>query len=118
MIIWASGRWLCGGGTADLDAALAQVPADAFTLLPAHAPDFADVAARHNIAVQFSGHTHGGHMCLPLLGWFCLPLHGMRYAAGHERVQAMQLYITRGLGGLPFRLGCPPEATIFTLVRE
>jgi hypothetical protein len=42
----------------------------------------------------------------------------MRYAIGHERVQAMQLYITRGLGGLPFRLGCPPEATIFTLVRE
>lgn len=121
---WRGGTfWLAGvddmwGGAVDLDAALAHVPADAFTLLLAHAPDFADVAARHNIAVQFSGHTHGGHMCLPFLGWFCLPLHGMRYAIGHERVQAMQLYITRGLGGLPFRLGCPPEATIFTLVRE
>lgn len=121
---WRGGEfWLAGiddvwGGTANVDVAMAPVPADAFTLLMAHAPDFADVATRYNIAVQFSGHTHGGHLCLPFLGSFCLPRYGMRYAIGHEQVGDMQLYVTRGLGGLPLRLGCPPEATIFTLVRD
>lgn len=114
--------WLAGVddmwfGRADLDAALAQVPPDAFTLLMAHAPDFADTAAQRNIAVQFSGHTHGGHLCLPWLGSFCLPKYGTRYAIGLEHIASMQLYISRGLGGLSLRLGCPPEATIFTLAR-
>jgi hypothetical protein len=29
----------------------------------------------------------------------------------------MQLYVNRGIGtvGLPFRLNCPPEITLFTL---
>jgi predicted MPP superfamily phosphohydrolase len=31
----------------------------------------------------------------------------------------MQLYVNRGIGavGLPFRLNCPPEITLFTLQR-
>lgn len=114
--------WLAGvddlwHNGADLDAALAQVPPDVFTLLLAHEPDLADAAAERNVAMQLSGHTHGGHLCLPLLGSFCLPLHGTRYPVGLEQVGAMQLYVSRGLGGMPLRMGCPPEATIFTLVR-
>lgn len=120
---WRGQRfWLAGiddlwDGQPDLDAALAGVPKDAFTLLLAHAPDIAPVAAQRNIALQLSGHTHGGHLWLPLLGSFCLPFHGTRYAIGFEQVETMQLYITRGLGGMPLRFGCPPEATIFTLNR-
>lgn len=114
--------WLAGvddvwDGAPDLDAALAGIPADGFTLLLSHAPDFATEAAKRNIAAQFSGHTHGGHLHLPLLGSFCLPFYGTRFPVGFEQVGAMQLYVTRGLGGMPLRLGCPPEATIFTLAR-
>jgi predicted MPP superfamily phosphohydrolase len=34
---------------------------------------------------------------------------------GLYQVGAMALYVSRGLGGLPMRLLCRPEATILTL---
>jgi predicted MPP superfamily phosphohydrolase len=105
-------------GRPDLDVALDGVPRGACTLLLSHAPDSADEAARRGVAAQLSGHTHGGHMRLPLLGPFALPRFGWRYAMGGYRVGAMELYVSRGLSGGPFRLLCPPEATIFTLRRS
>lgn len=112
--------WLAGVddawyGQPDLDASMQDIPSDAFTILLSHSPDYADNAVRYNIALQISGHTHGGHMHLPLLGWFCVPFHGIRYISGLEQVGNMQLYVTRGLGGFPMRMNCPPEATILTL---
>ncbi len=104
-------------GRPDLAAALEGAPRDAFKLLLAHCPDMADEAAERGVALQLSGHTHGGHMRLPGLGAFCLPRHGWRYPVGHEQVGAMQLYVSRGIGGLPLRLGCPPEVTVITLRR-
>lgn len=120
---WNGGElWLAGiddmwYGTPDLGAALADVPDGACTLLLSHAPDFADTATHHKVALQLSGHTHGGHLHLPLLGWFCVPFHGIRYVSGLERVGDMRLYVTRGLGGAPLRMNCPPEATLVTLRR-
>jgi len=102
-------------GHPDLDVAMHGIPSGAFTLLLSHSPDFADEAAARGVSVQFSGHTHGGHMRLPGLGAFALPRHGWRYSIGHYQIGAMQLYVSRGLSGGPFRLLCPPEATIFTL---
>lgn len=86
-----------------------------FSILLSHAPDGADRAARYGVDLQLSGHTHGGHMSLPLLGPFSLPRYGLKHAAGHEHVDGMQLYVSRGLGGMPLRFGSPPELTIFTL---
>jgi predicted MPP superfamily phosphohydrolase len=34
---------------------------------------------------------------------------------GLYQVGTMMLYVSRGLGGVPLRLLCRPEATIFTL---
>jgi hypothetical protein len=99
----------------DLEAALAGVPEDAFTLLLAHAPDVADEAAQRRIGVQLSGHTHGGHLRLPLLGPFSLPRYGRRYVIGEYLVGTTTVYVSRGLAGAPLRLLCPPEATIITL---
>lgn len=104
-------------GTADVGAALHGVPDEAFTLLLSHCPDLADEAASHGVSLQLSGHTHGGHLWLPLLGSFCLPRHGWRYPIGHHRVGSLHVYVSRGIGGIPLRLGCPPEATLFTLRR-
>jgi uncharacterized protein len=104
-------------GVPDLTATMAGAPRGAFRLLLAHCPDHADEAARHDVQVQLSGHTHGGHMRLPGLGSFCLPRYGWRYPIGHAQVGTTRLYVSRGLSGLPLRLGCPPEATIITLRR-
>ncbi len=104
-------------GVPDMAAALSGAPRDGFTLLLAHCPDVADEAATRGVSVQLSGHTHGGHMRLPGLGSFCLPRYGWRYPVGHEHIGGAQLYVSRGIGGLPLRLGCAPEATIITLTR-
>lgn len=101
----------------DLDLALAGVSPGAFTILLAHAPDVADEAAQRGVDLQLSGHTHGGHIRLPGLGALVLPRHGWRYSIGHVVVGEMQVYISRGIGGFPLRLGCPPEATLITLRR-
>jgi hypothetical protein len=118
---WRGGDlWLAGiddmwYGKPDLNAALAGIPPHAFTILLSHAPDFADIARTRPISLQLSGHTHGGHLQLPWLGWFCVPFHGFRYVSGLEQVGTMQVYITRGLGGTPLRLNCRPDATVLTL---
>lgn len=112
--------WLVGlddiwEGQGDLEAALRGVPAGAFTLLLAHAPDAADEAARRGVALQLSGHTHGGHLRLPLIGPFARPIYGLNYVIGRYQVGPTALYVSRGLGGMPLRLGCPPEAALLTL---
>ncbi|HEY1013039.1 MAG TPA: metallophosphoesterase, partial [Herpetosiphonaceae bacterium] len=102
-------------GAPDLAAALAGAP-DAPVVLLAHAPDYADKTGRR-IALQLSGHAHAGHVNLPLLGPLVVPLMGERYRNGLYRAGAGWLYVSRGLGGLPIRLGAPPEAAILTLRR-
>ncbi|RRR71139.1 MAG: metallophosphoesterase [Candidatus Viridilinea halotolerans] len=102
-------------GRPDMGRTLAGAPQAPLRLLLAHCPDHADEACEHQFDLQLSGHTHGGHIHLPTLGSFCLPRHGWRYAIGHYQVGPTQLYVSRGIGGMPLRFGCPPEATIFTL---
>ncbi len=101
----------------DMAAALAGAPAGGFTLLLCHMPDLADEAARRGVDLQLSGHTHGGHIRMPWLGSLVLPRYGWRYPVGHFHVGRTQLYVSRGVGGMPLRLGCPPEATVITLRR-
>jgi hypothetical protein len=90
-------------------------------ILMCHAPDFADELLRHPagnaVALMLSGHTHGGQVRLPILGALELPTMGKKYVEGMFRLGKMQLYVNRGIGtiGVPFRLNCPPEITMFTL---
>ena len=102
-------------GKPDLTAALAGVPSRAPILLLAHEPDFAATAAQSPVAVQLSGHSHGGHIRLPALGPLLLPRHGVWFDRGLRRVGNMWLYVSHGLGGWPLRLGCRVEVTLFTL---
>lgn len=129
----ADGLWLAGvedvwGGRPDLPAALSNVPSRATTLLMAHAPDYFDnVLQRHApVAVQFSGHTHGGQVRLPRPtpgpdGLYTyapiVPDFGERYPIGLRRVGNRFVYTNRGLGmwPIPYRFNCPPEITVFTL---
>jgi uncharacterized protein len=90
-------------------------------ILMCHAPDYADRLIEHQagnaVALMVSGHTHGGQVRLPFAGALELPPMGRKYVEGWFRFGKMQLYVNRGLGtvGVPFRLDCPPEITLFTL---
>jgi predicted MPP superfamily phosphohydrolase len=122
--------WLAGVddpsvGRANLDRALpvftgSNQPA-APVLLMCHSPDYADVVRAHprgaSVALMLSGHSHGGQVRIPFLPPLTLPPMGEKYFEGHFRWNQLQLYVNRGIGttGLPFRLNCPPEITVFTL---
>lgn len=118
----AEGLWLAGVDDAreapDLDRALAGAPDGAVRILLSHEPDFADrVEARHRIALQISGHSHGGQVRLPLIGPTLLPPGGRKYHSGLNRAPHCQVYTSRGVGmvHLPIRLNCPPELSLLTL---
>lgn len=101
----------------DIMRAMAERQPDEVAIVLAHEPDIADKVAALGAHVQLSGHTHAGHFALPVLGPAFLPRHGFRYYRGLQRVGRMWLYVSRGIGGYPLRLGCPPEITELTLQR-
>jgi uncharacterized protein len=100
-------------GVDDLAATLAKVTDDAPVILLAHEPD---VAARvpARVALQLSGHTHGGQV--RLFGWSPVAPSGKKLAYGHVRMNC-DVIVSGGLGCsyLPFRLGVPPEIVLVTL---
>jgi hypothetical protein len=117
--------WLSGvddvlARSADLDAALNDVPADEATVLLAHEPDYADRVKRYPVDLQLSGHSHGGQVVLPLLPPLYLPELARKYVAGLYQIGDLTLYTNRGIGtvGIPVRLNCPPEITLLTMRRR
>ena len=102
-------------GIDDLGGTLAKVTDDAPVILLAHEPDVAMRVPRR-VALQLSGHTHGGQV--RLFGWS--PVVPSRYgsllAYGHARVNC-DVVVSGGLGCsiVPFRLGVPPEIVLVTL---
>ena len=103
-----------------IPASIRNIP-DEPVVLMCHAPDYADHLLTHAtgkaVALMLSGHTHGGQVRLPIIGALELPTLGKRYVEGWFRLGDLQLYVNRGIGtvGVPFRLDCPPEITLFTL---
>jgi predicted MPP superfamily phosphohydrolase len=117
--------WLAGvadpiTNVPDLQRAIPARP-DGPVLLLCHAPDYADDVLAHPrgalVDLMLAGHSHGGQVCLPIVGPLHLVPGGKKYVAGLFHLGGMQLYVNRGIGtvGLPFRLNCPPEITLFTL---
>lgn len=102
----------------DVAQAIADLPSHATTIVLAHEPDIADEMAESGAVLQLSGHTHAGHISAPFLGPLFLPRHGTRYFRGLQRIGGMWLYVSRGLGGFPLRMGAHPEATELTLRRS
>jgi predicted MPP superfamily phosphohydrolase len=105
-------------GHPDLAAALARCPAGARCVVMMHEPDLADgLAADPRLALQLSGHSHGGQVRVPGLGALILPPLGRKYDYGLYRIGDMWLYTNPGLGAsFPgLRLNCRPEVTEITL---
>jgi len=105
------------GGEADLDRTLKGITLADRVILLAHEPDFADDAARYPIALQLSGHSHGGQICFPLIGPIYLPRLARKYPLGLRQVGGLTLYTNVGVGTIqvPMRWNCPPEVTVITL---
>ncbi len=85
-------------------------------LLVSHQPRIAPDAAKHGVAMQVSGHTHGG--MIYGLDFLVKKFNG-GFVDGWYDVDGMQLYVMNGTGiwnGFPVRFGHDPEITLFTLV--
>ncbi|NNH69529.1 metallophosphoesterase [Nocardia uniformis] len=110
-----TGVGLAGHGP-DLTAALAGVDRDLPVVLLAHQPKQITDAAAAGVALQISGHTHGGQI------W---PFHYLvrldqPVVAGLSRHGATQLYASRGTGfwGPQLRVFAPSEITVLILRAE
>ena len=98
--------------------ALQNVPEHTIKLLLVHEPDYADDAP-DGMALQFSGHSHGGQVRIPGLP----PLHEPRYAhlypEGLQQSKKHRVFTTRGVGmtGMQYRFCCPPEVVMLRLTQ-
>ncbi|MCC8932335.1 metallophosphoesterase [Rhizobium sp. 'Codium 1'] len=99
----------------DLERALHGAPASAPVILLDHQPHMAQRAAKRGVALQLSGHTHGG-MVRGLDRLVARANNG--YVSGFYQVGDMKLYVSNGTGlwpGFALRIGVPAELTEFTL---
>ena len=108
---WTSGQF---GHGHDLEGALRGKEQGVPVLLLAHQPKHVDLAADHGVALQLSGHTHGGQIVpFNYLVGLVQP-----YVAGLHDHRGTMLYVSCGTGywGPPMRLGVPAEITQLELV--
>ncbi|MDB5514877.1 MAG: Metallophosphoesterase, partial [Tardiphaga sp.] len=99
----------------DLAAVLESAPKGAPVILLDHQPSDARHAAALGVALQLSGHTHGGL----ILGLDRLAARANAgYVSGRYDVDGMTLYVNNGTAlwpGFALRLGRPSELTRITL---
>lgn len=108
---------MAGRPLPDLDEALAGAPSQAPVILLDHEPGAARKSAAKGVALQLSGHTHGG-MILGLDRLVARANGG--FVSGAYAVEGMTLYVNNGTGiwpGFALRLGKPAELTRITLRR-
>lgn len=107
-----------GSPASDLGLALRGAPQGAPVILLDHHPSQARRAAEAGVALQLSGHTHGGMIAgMDRL----LARANSGFVSGLYRVGMMQLYVNNGTGlwpGFALRLGRPAELTRITLRRQ
>jgi hypothetical protein len=105
-------------GRPDLPAALAGREGRPCVLL-SHNPDVLPEVPE-DVSLTLCGHTHGGQVCVPLVGPIVTSsAYGRRFAQGWVRAPARG-YVTRGLGVtlVPMRVACPAELTVLDLTPE
>lgn len=104
---------------ADIGKAVSSLSKEDCVLLLAHEPDYADVSSTYNISAQFSGHSHGGQVRIPLIGPVIKHELSKKYVSRlyHIGKSQMSVYVNQGIGTtqVPFRLFCRPEITVFYL---
>ena len=105
-------------GCDDLPGALRRVPSDGFKVLLVHTPEIFKEAQGYGIDLYLCGHTHGGQICLPLIGPVISHANCPRaYTRGVWKYKNLQGYTSTGVGtsGVPVRFLCPPEIGLIEL---
>ena len=113
-----------------------SVPPHAVKILLAHHSDFIEEGIANGIDLTLTGHTHGGQFAfgqtalLPVQYRYMRGFYDANGAMGLVRGGTVDKptavgegkplgYVNAGAGSwFPMRFGCPPEITIFTLVRN
>ena len=108
---------LTSGRHPNYDRVHAQCNPDLPQISLAHSPDTFP-RAKGGPGLMFSGHTHGGQVCLPFLGPLVLPLHNRLYDYGWFVEGTRRLYVTSGMGTSlpPLRFMMPPEVVVLDLM--
>ncbi|MBN7807824.1 MULTISPECIES: metallophosphoesterase [Agrobacterium] len=101
----------------DIGKAIAGAPTSAPVILLDHQPKEARAAADVGVALQLSGHTHGG-----MIKGFdrFIASYNNGFVSGLYQLDGMQLYVNNGTAlwiGFAMRLGVPSELTVITLRR-
>lgn len=114
--------WLAGLADAwtrpqDITGTLSKVSPGEPVIVLTHNPDIFP-AIPQSVSLTLAGHTHGGQVCLPLVGRLVVPSqYGQRYAAGLVIEKEKNLFVTTGVGTsvLPLRFLVAPEIVILTI---
>lgn len=109
--------------TRKIGQALADVPADEFTVFLCHKPDqIYDAADKTDL--YLCGHTHGGQVAIPLYGAIItLSRYGKKFESGLSRVGTTWIYTNRGIGmegdAYPrLRFFARPEITLIEIASQ
>ena len=99
----------------DVKKAVAGIDESMPVILLAHRPELALEAAENRVALQVSGHTHGG--MAPILKYFVARAN-YGFVSGRYKVKDTTLIVSNGSGiwnGFPVRIGVPAEIVVITL---
>lgn len=93
-----------------------------YSILLCHRPEVFDAFIENGVDLAFTGHTHGGQIRIPFIGAIFSPDQGLfpKYDSGLFTEKDTTMIISRGSGNssFPFRVDCPPEIVVATLMHE
>ncbi len=100
--------------------ALAFAKNDEAKILLCHKPYYFQNAKDLGVDLTLSGHTHGGQIVFGTVDNTPISLAALasKYVSGLYTLGESHLYVNDGIGytGIPFRINCPAELTVITLV--
>ena len=117
--LWLAGVESVWAGYPNPAKSLSALKSHERAIFLAHEPDYAlDISRQLPIALQLSGHTHGGQICLPPGKVILSPRHGKILVRGiYQDSAAWPVYVNRGIGtlGPHLRVACRPEITLLQI---
>jgi predicted MPP superfamily phosphohydrolase len=113
-IVGMSDLW---SGELDAERAFREVDSESPALLLAHNPDSKTLAESYNWRLMLSGHTHGGQVVAPVLGFSPAPVLDRRYVRGLKPWRDRWIHVSCGVGNIGgVRFNCRPEVTLLHLL--